>query len=265
MPISPADLRGMLRADAVGLVLGVLLVLAAMVTLVLVGVLRRRAVSLLWLAAFSLVYECRLLERAAIFRLSFDLPTSFWNRVDAAITYSVPIPIALFARATFPAWRRFWTTGAIGLTVFAIFGIVSDATLGQSHSAIAANNVIAIGFFVSLLGWIFRPGQTPSRELHTIRIGALTVSVAAVADNLRGMEAVAFPGPDLEPFGFTASSRVSEPSRFRAWSPTRGNWSRSSESSRSPGKSRPRPAAIDATHARSHRSGAISADERRRR
>ena len=49
MPISPADLRGMLRDDAVGLVLGLLLILAALVTLVLGSMLRRRAVALLWL------------------------------------------------------------------------------------------------------------------------------------------------------------------------------------------------------------------------
>ena len=44
MLISPSDLRGMLRADAVGLVLGLLLMLTGVATLVLGSVLRRRAV-----------------------------------------------------------------------------------------------------------------------------------------------------------------------------------------------------------------------------
>ena len=202
MPISPADLRGMLRADAVGLVLGMLLILAALVTLVLGSLLRRRPVSLLWLGAFALLYGSRLLERATIVRLSFDVSTDFWERIDAGMTYSVPIPIVLFARAIFPAWRRFWTTGAIGLAVFAVYGVVSDAMLNQPHSAIMANNVIAIAFFVGVTGFMFRPGLTPSRELRTLRIGALIVSAAAVADNLRGMKVLPFPGPDLEPFGF---------------------------------------------------------------
>lgn len=73
MSISPAELRGMLRADAVGLLIGVLLMLTALVTVLLVGVLRRRAVSLLWLGAFSFLYGFRLLERADIFRLSVAL------------------------------------------------------------------------------------------------------------------------------------------------------------------------------------------------
>ena len=143
MLISPSDLRAMLRADAVGLVLGLLLMLTGVATLVLGSVLRRRAVSLLWLGAFALLYGSRLLERADIVRLSFDVPTVSWERIDAALTYAVPIPIVLFARAIFPAWRRFWTTGAIGLAVFAVYGVVSDAMLNQPHSAITANNVIA--------------------------------------------------------------------------------------------------------------------------
>ena len=107
MPISPSDLRGMLRADAVGLVLGLLLMLTGVATLVLGSLLRRRAVSLLWLGAFALLYGFRLLERATILRLSFDVPAVVWDRLDAAMTYMVPIPIVLFARAIFPAWRRF--------------------------------------------------------------------------------------------------------------------------------------------------------------
>ena len=202
MPITAADLRGMLRADAVGLVLGLLLILTALATLVLVSVLRRRAVSLRWLGAFALLYGSRLLERAAIVRLSFDVSTDFWERIDAAMTYAVPIPLVLFARDIFPAWRRFWTTGATGLAVFAVYGIVSDATLNQPHSAVTANNLIAIAFFVGVIGGMFRPGLTPSRELHTLRIGALTVSAAAVADNLDGLKVLRMPGPDLEPFGF---------------------------------------------------------------
>ena len=164
MPVTPADLRGMLRADAVGLVLGLLLVLAALATLVLGSVLRRRAVSLLWLGAFSLLYGSRLLERAGILRLAFDVPTVFWERIDAAMTYTVPIPIVLFARAIFPAWRRFWTTGAIGLALFAVFGVVSDVTLDQPRSAITANNGLAIALVVGVRGWLFRPGRAPSRE-----------------------------------------------------------------------------------------------------
>jgi hypothetical protein len=102
-----------------------------------------------------------------------------------------------------PAWRRFWTMGVVGLTAFAVYAIASDALLDQPYSATTANNVIAIAFFAGFLGWIFRPALTPSREVRTVRVGALAVSLTAVADNLRGMGALTFPGPDVEPFGFT--------------------------------------------------------------
>ncbi len=216
MPISPGELRGLLRADAVGLVLGLLLMLTALATLVLAGVLRRRAVPLLWLGAFSLLYGARLLIRAAIFRLSFDVPDEVWERLDAGLTYFVPIPIVLFARAIFPGWRRFWTTGAIGLTVFAVAGGVADAILERPHSAITLNNIIAIAFFTGVIGWTFRPGLTPSRELSTLRIGLLIVSMAAVVDNLRGMKLLAVPGPELEPLGFTVPDRLPRNRRHQA-------------------------------------------------
>jgi sigma-B regulation protein RsbU (phosphoserine phosphatase) len=203
MQINSADLRSLMREDAIGLLLGALLTLTGMLTVVLVSVLRRRASSLIWLGLFSLIYGLRLLERTDVFRISFEVPAAVWERADAAITYVVPIPIVLFARAVFHSWRRFWTIGALGLTVFAAYAIASDAILDLPHSASTANNVIAIAFFIGVMGWIARPVQTPSRELQTLRLGASAVSVAAIADNLRGAKFVAFPGPDLEPFGFT--------------------------------------------------------------
>ena len=75
MPVNPADLRGMLRADALGLVLGLLLKLTGLAALVVGSVLRAREVSLLWLGASSLLYGSRLVERAAILRLPFDALT----------------------------------------------------------------------------------------------------------------------------------------------------------------------------------------------
>jgi sigma-B regulation protein RsbU (phosphoserine phosphatase) len=203
MQINSADLRSMMREDAIGLLLGVVLTLTGLLTVALVGVLRRRAILLIWLGAFSLLYGCRLLIRTEIFRLSVYVPAVVLERAEAAITYAVPIPFVLFARVAFPAWRRFWTIGASGLIAFAIYAIGSDAILEQPYSASTANNVIAIAFFIGIVLWILRPGHTASRELRTLRIGVLAVSVGAIADNLRGMRVVAFPGPDLEPFGFT--------------------------------------------------------------
>jgi sigma-B regulation protein RsbU (phosphoserine phosphatase) len=201
--MNPAELRGILRNDSVGLVLGVLIALPGLLALGLVCLHRRRARLLLWPALFAILYGARLLIRTATFRLYADLPPIVWDHAEAAITYLVPIPIVLFARAIFPAWQRFWTTGAAGLTAFALYGVASDVLRREPFSAAVANNVIAIGFFVGVLIWICRPGLKSSRELRTVRVGALAVSMTAVADNLQGMNVLALPGPDLEPFGFT--------------------------------------------------------------
>jgi sigma-B regulation protein RsbU (phosphoserine phosphatase) len=211
MQISPADLGRMLRVDALSLTLGMLLLVGGLLTLVLWAVTRRRAVALpvghaaagAWLGIFAFLYGLRLLARTSTFRLCFDLDSSTWDYAAAAITYTIPLPIILFARVFMPSWRRFWTLGAVGMMAFATYAIASDTILRRPESASTLNNLIAIAFLAGLVGGLFRPGLTPSRELRTLRIGALFVSLTAVADNLRGIGAVAFPGPDLEPFGFT--------------------------------------------------------------
>jgi hypothetical protein len=155
MQINIADVRSMMREDAIGLLLGVMLLLTGLVAATLVGVLRRRASMLIWLGVFSFLYGFRLLIRTGIVRFYFDLPTVVWERAEAAITYAVPVPFVFFARVAFPAWRRFWTIGASGLTAFAVYAIASDAILDQPYSADKANSVIAIAFFIGVVGWAF--------------------------------------------------------------------------------------------------------------
>ena len=144
MPISPAELREMLRGDAVSLALCGLLLIVGVLALAMTAMLGRRAAPLLWLAVFAHLYGVRLLIRTDTFRFYADTSPATWDYADAAITYAVPIPIVLFARSIFPTWRRFWTIGAVGLTAFAAYAIASDAILEEPFSAAAANNLIAI-------------------------------------------------------------------------------------------------------------------------
>jgi phosphoserine phosphatase RsbU/P len=212
LQITSAELRSMLRADAVSVILGVLLLVAGLFVLVFsVGARRRAAVLPVghrgaggqWLGVFAALYGFRLLTRATTFRLCFDIHPLIWDHLEAAITYTIPLPIILFARAWMPSWRRFWTVGLIGLTAFAACAIASDAMQHRPYSAELPNNLIAITFITSLLVGLLRPGLTPSRELRTARVGVLAYTVTVVADNLRGLHLLSFPGPDLEPFGFT--------------------------------------------------------------
>jgi sigma-B regulation protein RsbU (phosphoserine phosphatase) len=156
-----------------------------------------------WLGPFALLYGVRLLARASTFRLYFDLSPTVWEYVAAAITYTVPLPLVFFVRAIAPTLRRVSTILAIALAAFAACAIASDIIVGRANSWRTANNLIAIGFLAALIGVFFRRQDVPSRELRMTRVGLLAWSLTAVADNLRGIDAVRFPGPDLEPFGFT--------------------------------------------------------------
>ena len=56
MPISPAELREVLRGDVVSLALCGLLLIVGVLALAMTAMLGRRAAPLLWLAAFACLY-----------------------------------------------------------------------------------------------------------------------------------------------------------------------------------------------------------------
>ena len=172
--LSPADLRSMLRADAVGLALGSLLLVVGLLALVLWGAARRRARTLpprsrphgAWLGVFAVLYGLRLLMRTATGRLVFDLDPAVLSYAEAAITYVIPLPLFIFVRNLVPNWRRFTYWSSVALALFAISGVMSDAILRRPNSAVALNNLIAIAVLGALLAVIFRPGLSVSRELR---------------------------------------------------------------------------------------------------
>lgn len=203
LQITRADVRDMLRADALGLVLGVLVLAVGLLSAVFYGRSRRREGFLFWLGSFALLYGLRLLARSTAFRLfCFEAPVAFWDYTEAAITYVVPLPLFLLLRSTIPAWRRLTGWAAALLAAFAAWAVTADAILGRPNSARTPNNLIAIALILAALGLLFRPGLAATRELRTLRVGVLAVSIAAVLDNLRGLRVLAFPGPDAEPVGF---------------------------------------------------------------
>ena len=199
--ITRDTVRAMLREDAVSLVLGSGLVAAGLVTLAVLTLLRRRLHPPLWLGLFTLLYGARLLIRTDTFRVGVGLDGPFWSYAESALTYIVPVPLIMFVRAVSPEWRRFSTWAAALFLAFAVSGIAADAILLRPHAARLPNNVLVIALLAALLVWVFRRGHTPTRELRVVRIGVVAFVVTAVADNLRGVRAINFPGPDLEQFG----------------------------------------------------------------
>jgi phosphoserine phosphatase RsbU/P len=205
LQINATDLRHLLVADAFHLALGVVLVIAGLLALVILGVARAHAAPIVWLGVFALLYGVRLLLRTGTFRAGLELAPAGSDYLAAALTYAIPLPVILFARATFVARRRVLGRMALGVAIFAVLAIASDAVRHRPDSARVPNNLIAVGFFVALVARLFRHGLPPSRELRTLRIGTLAISLGAVADNLRGMGVVSYPGPDVEPLGFAVA------------------------------------------------------------
>ena len=203
--LSPADLRSMLRADAVGLALGSLLLLVGLLTLVLWGAARRRARTLpprsrphgALLGIFAVLYGLRLLMRTATGRLVFDLDPEVLSYAEAAITYVIPLPLFIFVRNLIPIWRRSTYWAGVALALFAISGVLSDAILRRPNSAVTLNNLIAIAVVGALLAVIFRPGLSG----HTRAAYLQDWRPVLVADRCgrqparHGARAISRPGP----------------------------------------------------------------------
>jgi sigma-B regulation protein RsbU (phosphoserine phosphatase) len=204
LQVTRADVSRMLRADALELVLGAVLVAAALAAmLVQTRLLRRKEPSLPWFGLFALLYGVRLLARTDTFPLFFPVRPAFWTYLASAITYTVPVTAVAFLRAAFPRWTRPLGFAVVFLGAFAVCGVAADALLGRPEAARTPNNLIAISFLVVALALLFRPGWTPEGDLRTLRLGLLSFSVTAAADNLRGLGLLRWRGPDVEPVGFT--------------------------------------------------------------
>ena len=100
--ITVADVRAMLRADALALVLGTALGAISLLTLGLSAVVRRRAAGAPWLGLFALLYGMRLLIRTDTFPAALDVTPALLHYGEAAITYIVPVPLLLVISRLIP-------------------------------------------------------------------------------------------------------------------------------------------------------------------
>jgi sigma-B regulation protein RsbU (phosphoserine phosphatase) len=202
LQVTRADVTRMLRADALRLAIGPLLIAVGVAAAVAhLRSSRREGSALPWFGLFSFLYGLRLVARTDTFPLFFTAPPRFWVYVAAAITYVIPIPGILLTRAVFPAWRRplGWAAAFVG--AFAVAAVLSDAVRRHPASAEVPNNVIAIAFMLVGTALVFRPRAQTDRDLRTLRIGVATIVATALVDNLRGLHVPSLPREDVEPLG----------------------------------------------------------------
>jgi sigma-B regulation protein RsbU (phosphoserine phosphatase) len=198
--LTTLQLQSLLRADAAGAAIGLVLAVVGAGAIVLFRLLRlSKNRELLWLGAFSLLYGARLLAKAAAFQLLFDLPDTFWPYLISALTYVMPLFGILFVREIIPENRKRVTAIAWFQGAFAITGMLADQILGKPRSLFLANNLIVIAFALLLGTRVFRRGRTSEMSrflLWATVLLFLTVMFANVA-TLRS--SVPF---DPEPLGF---------------------------------------------------------------
>jgi hypothetical protein len=128
--ITVADVRTMLRADALQLALGTALSAIGLLTLGLSAVVRRREAGPPWIGLFALLYGVRLLIRTDTFRAALDVTPSVLRYGEAALNYVIPVPLLLvISRIIDSEWRRMLTRLAYGVTAFAVAAVTSDALL----------------------------------------------------------------------------------------------------------------------------------------
>lgn len=199
--VTRADVTRMLRADALNVALGVLLVVAGIGAGLLSARSRGRESSLPWLGLFSLLYGLRLLARTDTIPVLFDAPGPFWPRLASALTYVIPVPGVLLLRGADPRWRHPLSVAAVLLSAFAVAGIVADAAQRRPEAARTPNNLIAIAFLSALVVMLFRRGPA-SADRRVLRVGVAVLAATAVVDNLRGLGVLAWPRMAVEPVGF---------------------------------------------------------------
>jgi len=199
---TPPDFGRILRADALNLALGILLIGVGLAAVLAYAHPPRRQQPLIWLGLFSLLYGLRLLVKTRTFPLAVGLPSASLGYASAAITYVIVVPGVLFARAALPRWRRPLGVAAAALTAFAVCAVASDVAARRPFSAQTPNNLIAIALVLVALAQTFRPSR-PSRDLRTLRIGVAAIVATALVDNLRGLGLLAWPRFEVEPFGAT--------------------------------------------------------------
>jgi sigma-B regulation protein RsbU (phosphoserine phosphatase) len=204
LQVTRADVTRMLRADALRLAIGPLLIAVGVAAVVAhLRSSRREGSALPWFGLFSFLYGLRLLARSDTFPLFFSAPRVSWLYLAGGISYVIPVPVLLVLRAVFPAWRRPFEWAAAFVGAFAVLAILSDAVLRRPFAAEPPNNVIAIAFMLVSAVFIFRPRRDDTPDLRTLRIGLAAFAVTAVVDNLRGLHVLAWPRFEVEPLGST--------------------------------------------------------------
>jgi sigma-B regulation protein RsbU (phosphoserine phosphatase) len=195
------QVRALLRRDSLSLFLGPVFIAIGCSAAALYRLrARSKDPALLWFAVFAALYGVRLLAFAQTVRLMLDIPHHALVYMGAAITYTLPVVIALFLREVVPSRRPiyFWTSRA--LAVFAVVGILSDLLHREPESLRVWNNSLILASVAALLATGLRGKLDPGSR--AVQPGLFAFGFFVLLENLRGLGFLPF-SINLEPIGLS--------------------------------------------------------------
>jgi sigma-B regulation protein RsbU (phosphoserine phosphatase) len=168
---------------------------------------RTRELTLIYFGLFCSLYAARLLALRQPFRSMFEMPGTYWDYVDWAITCTIIVPFGLFFyEIVGEDLRKLFRWLLATQVVFAGFGIlaaalgVSLAKLGVANNVVVLATVVSTGLF--LIATRLRPGHRKrlTYEMRVFIIGFVIWLVFVVHSNLLGLQILT--GHNVEFLGF---------------------------------------------------------------
>ncbi len=197
------ELRALLRGDAGGLILGILLLGVGVVALVQFAS-RREAKDLALLAfgGFSGLYGVRLLVGQPTVWLVSGLSEETLRAIVAYITYVIPIPaFGFWERTLGRGWKSTLRLGVWLVAVFAVLAVLVESLWGARAALMAGNNVLVIlGMAIAMFNLFFRPPPVVP-GLGALRLGSVVLAIFALGENLSGLGLPVWP-QGYEAIGF---------------------------------------------------------------
>lgn len=190
-----------LHADAPGIFLGLVILIAGVLSCVLFALRPRpRDSALLYFAIAAVMYGLRLIAITPLIRQAFP-HTGMWNWINWIVNYTIFIPFTFFFLTTVaPQWKKAeWRIVSVALGI-AVFGITARL-LSARIIATTTYNIEVVLYLPLLALMLFVPRRAADRLLWIIRIGFLVAVAFAVYTNLAELQIVGG-RKDLEPLGF---------------------------------------------------------------
>jgi hypothetical protein len=182
-PPAPPDLpKFNRRLDVYEFIVGILLISLGLIAVVLAGLRwNTKNLFLISFGVFCFLYGAR----TNAFQFLFDASPLFWSYERWFITYLVPVPgyilvEQLFGRGWKSSIRRIWQIGI----AFAVVAIPVCIYLQKPWAAYMANNILAVAGLSVIMGNLFWPGLSLTREIRIVRVGFVIFAVFSLHANI---------------------------------------------------------------------------------